>query len=345
MSQISPPIRIVLAVAALFLVAWMTVLKPKSDVVEPIAPITTGNVATGQPAESAAGKMAAKAKGAVTAANDKHNAALGETTTPSTTPATGTAAGTTGEAPAAGTQVSGELAGLPKPVVNAILHQKVVVLLFWNPKAAEDRAVRAAMRKVDRWNGRVFVKVAPIDSIARYGRIARGVDVQQSPTVVVVDRKLAATALVGYVDRQSIDQAVLDALRNSGGIYASGYLRKVNDVCASTSRALFASPDPNSAAETPGLVKREVALRTAFIADLRAVKAPARFTAFKAAAIADAVAMRDVWAQFGRQLGANPSGATIAGSAAAADKRLTPISKRFNARMDKNHVLSCGSNG
>jgi Xaa-Pro aminopeptidase len=219
------------------------------------------------------------------------------------------------------------------------------VLLFWNSQAAEDRAVRAALRGIDRWGGHVFVKVAPISGIAKYGRIARGVDVQQSPTVVVVDRKLAATALVGYVDRQSIDQAVLDALRNSGGIYTSAYLRKVNDVCASTSRALFASPDPNSAAETPRMLKREVTLRTAFISDLRAIKAPARFAAFKAATVADAVAMRDVWAQFGRQAGANPSAATLAGSAAAADKRLTPISKRFNARMDKRHVLSCGSNG
>jgi hypothetical protein len=34
---------------------------------------------------------------------------------------------------------------------------------------------------------------------------------------VVVDRNRQVTSLVGYVDRQTIDQAVTDALRNSRG--------------------------------------------------------------------------------------------------------------------------------
>src|SRR6476646_10535944 len=93
-SQISPPIRIVLAVAALFLVAWMTVLKPKSADVSAPTPTKTGNVATGKPAVSAPGKLAEKAKSAVEDASAKHATTLeGETATPATGAATKSATG------------------------------------------------------------------------------------------------------------------------------------------------------------------------------------------------------------------------------------------------------------
>ena len=41
MDQISPPMRIVLAVAVVFLAAWMLVLKPKDDTSEPVATPST----------------------------------------------------------------------------------------------------------------------------------------------------------------------------------------------------------------------------------------------------------------------------------------------------------------
>ena len=56
-------------------------------------------------------------------------------------------------------------------------------------------------------------------------------DVQQSPTVVVADPNLEAETLVGYVDAATINQAVVDALRHSGGMFTSSYLRAVDKVC------------------------------------------------------------------------------------------------------------------
>ena len=88
-----------------------------------------------------------------------------------------------------------------------------MVLLFWNPKAADDKAVERALEGVDRHKGRVLAHAAHIKRIASYQQITRGAQVEQSPTVVVVDRDRKVQTLVGYVDRTSIDQAVTDALR------------------------------------------------------------------------------------------------------------------------------------
>ena len=88
-------------------------------------------------------------------------------------------------------------------------------MLFSNGKSYDDKAVEKALTKINRWDGRVFVHTAPLRKISKYGRIARGVNVEQSPTVVVADRDLQAETLVGYVDRATIDQAVVDARRNT----------------------------------------------------------------------------------------------------------------------------------
>ena len=92
---------------------------------------------------------------------------------------------------------------------------KVVVLLFWSPRAADDRAVHAELARVDRHAGKVVVDASPVARIARFQRITRGADVAQSPTVVVVGRDRKVETLVGYVDHVAIDQLVTDALRNS----------------------------------------------------------------------------------------------------------------------------------
>jgi hypothetical protein len=106
-------------------------------------------------------------------------------------------------------------AGMPARIIKAIEKRKIVVLLFWNPKAADDQAVRKEMRQADAYRKKTVFATAKISDIARYGQITRGVDVKQSPTVVVVDRKLNAEALVGYQDRAAIEQAISDALRAS----------------------------------------------------------------------------------------------------------------------------------
>jgi hypothetical protein len=226
MSQISPPIRIVLVCAVAFMAAWMLFLRPKDDAGTPAAatptPADTRPVeAGGQPADSLAGKAVEKANEA-TAAQDARAEELaggaGETAaTPSTTAAVapGEEPAVAGDDPAKLTKKAAAAGGLPVRVLHALADRKVVVLLFWSPKAAEDKAVRKALTDIDRHKGKVLAHATHIKRIAAYGQITRGADVEQSPTVVVVDRNRKVETLVGYVDRTSIDQAVTDALRNS----------------------------------------------------------------------------------------------------------------------------------
>jgi hypothetical protein len=349
-SQISPPIRILLVSAVAFMAAWMLFLRPGTDaeVTTPPAAAPAPNTQTGAPAVSQPGKIAESAQGAVDATNDKLGkveAADGSAAAPATGSATGTGTkpatkSANGAAPAAGAM---DLAGLPKPVAKAVKNDKVLVLLFWNDKSADDRAVRRELRRVDRWDGEVVVQAAPIKSVSRYGRVTRGADVQQSPTVVVVDRNLKAERLVGYVDRPTIDQAVVDAMRNSGVLIKDPYLRSVNDWCATTSIVGFGGSEPSSGAGTTAFAKRQRGVARRANVRFAGLKAPARFRGFKRATMRDHAALIALYGEWATFLGPNPSGARVVQSLTRFSGREKSISRRYDRRMDDRHLLACGS--
>ena len=163
-------------------------------------------------------------------------------------------------------------------------------MLFSNGRSYDDKAVEKAATKINRWDGRVYVHTAPLRKISRYGRIARGVSVEQSPTVVVADRDLRAETLVGYVDRTRIDQAVLDARRNNAGVYVDSYLKAVDKVCFAHSNRWDSVPFVYATASPRQLDRRMNELDTvlaSFVADVKAVKAPKQWRAFHTATVAD----------------------------------------------------------
>jgi len=214
MSQISPPVRILLVGCVLFLAAWMTVLKPKGAETPAQPTAATPRVAAGgEQAGTAFGKAvesANNASKAQTAANARHGDE--SQSTAAVTPTTA-AAKKGANTPAAG---NGEVteAGLPLPVAKAVAEHKILVLLFWNPKAADDRMVRRELRSVgSRHRKEVVVHIADVKNISRYAPVTRGANVEQSPSVVVVGRDRQATVLEGFTDRETIRQAVYDALR------------------------------------------------------------------------------------------------------------------------------------
>jgi hypothetical protein len=224
MSQISPPIRILLVCSLAFLAAWMLFLRPSTDAGAPAAETPAATAppveAGGEQAESLAGKAVEQANES-TAATDARVERMENGT--ETAADAGAAANATAD-PAAAPPAPGANAarsanesgvaksGLPLRVLKALGEHKVVVLLFWSPKSADDKAVRKALAGIDRHDGKVLAHAAHVKRIARYGSITRGANVAQSPTVLVIDRKLGVTSLVGYVDRVTIDQAVTDAL-------------------------------------------------------------------------------------------------------------------------------------
>lgn len=340
-SQISPPIRIVLVLAVAVLGLYMLFLRPKEEVIPPADAPVAAEGAVSEP-----GKVKEAAQGAVEAANGQlaqqesvDGVQAGESA------ATGTTGATAAKGSAAATPVSEDLKGLPKPVRQAIRNDKVLVLLFWNGKSVDDKAVRASLRKVDRWDGRVSVHVAPLEQISKYGQIARGVDVEQSPTIVIVDRDLKGETLVGYVDTTTIDQAVVDALRSSGDLFTSSYLKAVDKVCRRHSNAMAALP--GYYAGNLGLADRRLASyhgsASRFVADLKAVKAPKKWRAFHSASVAD---MNTVLAAIGSLSAAVSPGATVSSVRASYTSNVrsaNPASKRANRRFASRGLHRCGS--
>jgi hypothetical protein len=338
-SQISPPIRILLVLTVAVLGLYMLFLRPKPEEIPPVEPAGTS--------VSDPGKVRDAAEDAVDAANgqlsqqesvdgvDAGEAATGSATKKESAQGKGAAAGEPAE----------DLKGLPKPVRKAIRQDKVLVLLFSNGKSADDVAVQAALKKVDRKDGRVFVHTAPLKRISRYGRIARGVSVEQSPSVVIADRNLLADTLVGYVDRTTIDQAVTDALRNTNGLFTSSYLRRVDKVCTQHANSFYSIP--NYYATSPRSLDKRLAAAAASYAELAqafaAVKAPKRWAAFRTAALAD---LR-VFASAGRTLSAaispKSNGTTVVAAVNSFNAKVIPAEKRVDKRFDGQGLLRCGS--
>jgi hypothetical protein len=348
-SQISPPIRILLVLAIAVTGIYMLFMRPKADVVPP-AP-SAPNVQTSAPAVSKAGKIAESAQGAVQAANGQLSAQESVDGVDAGETAAGTKSGTETATPSSGDAAAAaaenDLKGLPKPVAKALRKNKVLVLLFWNGKSADDKAVHAALKKVDRWDGRVSVQTASIKRISKYGRIARGVDVEQSPTIVVTDPDLKAETLIGYVDTTTIDQAVVDAFRNSTGLFTSAYLRHVNGVCTRYSNSFASVPNiqATSASEVGGVFTEFNRRWPKFAADFKAIKAPKKWRAFKRATVADNAAMAAYLSDVSTFLGRRPSVSRIQAAETRFGSRNDALTKRYNKRMDAQHLTLCGSEG
>ena len=337
MSQISPPIRIVIVAAVALLGAWMLFLRPKAEPsVPPPAPAPA--TAPGVKGLTSAVDKAKEASKTSDAANAKIQSATGEESAATAKPA-GQAAAKGAATKAAG----GTAKGLPARVQKGIDAKKIVVLYFFNPKSADDRFVKRSLAKVDRWGGQVVVQAANVSSVSRYGKIARGADVEQSPTIVVVDRNLKAEKLVGVQDTVSIDQAVVDAMRNSGGIIEDKYLSAINAACATAGVQAATIPDATAPSDIRPNVARRANVWERFMTRFAAIKAPGKWKGLKRASLKDGKAMSANYTAWLGALGSKPSAGRAIGTVPKYSGREHKLTKSWNARMDKHNVLSCGA--
>ena len=208
MDQVSRPMLIALAATVILAALWLVALRPKPPQVAdtPAAPVTAIDKAK----EAAAAAEASNATRAGVA--DGPAATPAATTEPKTGGATAPAA--TPAAPAATATPTAPAAanGREAAVVRDIRAGKVVVMLFWNPKGADDVATRGAVRELSRHGGKVAVHVVPISRVGQYESITRGVTVNQSPTTLVIDKQRRSRAIVGLTESGELSQAVNDAL-------------------------------------------------------------------------------------------------------------------------------------
>jgi thioredoxin-related protein len=84
------------------------------------------------------------------------------------------------------------------------------VILFRNPRGLDDRAMSPVMRSVDS-RTKALVLTDHVDAVDRYGKLVEDLGVSQTPSVVIIDRSGKAQLLEGYVDSNTLIQAVADA--------------------------------------------------------------------------------------------------------------------------------------
>jgi hypothetical protein len=92
----------------------------------------------------------------------------------------------------------------------AIKGNKKVVILFQNEDGLDDRATALAVKNLDRRTDAV-VLTDDVDAVDRYGKLIEDLGVSQTPSVVLVDRAGKARLIEGYVDTDTLAQAVADA--------------------------------------------------------------------------------------------------------------------------------------
>ena len=86
----------------------------------------------------------------------------------------------------------------------------VALVLFWDPKGTEDVAVHHAVQAVAKRPG-VGIDEAPASAVASFGTITRGIQVYETPTLLVINKKGQTTVLTGVLDAYSIEQAINEA--------------------------------------------------------------------------------------------------------------------------------------
>ncbi len=89
---------------------------------------------------------------------------------------------------------------------------KIVVVLFWNPKGADDVAVHKELQVVEKkLGGKVAVHYAFAKQASSFGSITQAIQVYQTPTILLVNGKGLTTTLTGFTDAFSIEQTIDEA--------------------------------------------------------------------------------------------------------------------------------------
>lgn len=90
-----------------------------------------------------------------------------------------------------------------------------MALLFYNPAAADDQAVKRELASVPRARGEVVKLAIPLNEAASFTAVTQQVPLNFSPTLVLISSTGEASEITGYSDKFEIDQRVFDALLGS----------------------------------------------------------------------------------------------------------------------------------
>lgn len=124
------------------------------------------------------------------------------TSTKAATPAKATAAKPAGPSTAA--QV--------KTLQTAVADHNVVAVLFYNPAAADDRAMKQELASVPAHSGHVVKLAIPVSELTKFEMVTAQIPVVTAPTLIVIDSAHQATSYIGFLSQMALNQRVANAL-------------------------------------------------------------------------------------------------------------------------------------
>jgi hypothetical protein len=230
--QISRPMQIVLGVTLLFAVVWFVALRPKPGTGDASAAPTPAASSAAQAPTTTNGILTAPAKArAAVAKSDARSAQIGAASnaagsdSPSTTSTPAVPAASSAAAPSTSHARPSHAAPAPNVVrghspdarlARALAGHRVVAVLVFNPRGADDRSVRSHFGQVTTRHGRVVKLTIPLSRLGHYPTLTKRVQVTESPTVVIFDRAGNPQTLQGYVDPTEVSSRIDDALAVRG---------------------------------------------------------------------------------------------------------------------------------
>ena len=223
MAHVSRPlIGLLVATVAAFAV-WTIALKPGSSsgggANNPTSGAYQSAIAQAHQAVTTSAK-ASGADGAPVTSTPTTTSAPRATTTTATTAQTTAAAGaakvtktTTTKITTSAKAVNAAAAAHRVSVATTALRaHKVLAILFFNGAAADDQAVEGELAAASVNKAKVVKLDVPVAQLNRYPFITNRVQVNSSPTLILIDRSGQATTIVGFADRFEIAQRIADAL-------------------------------------------------------------------------------------------------------------------------------------
>lgn len=187
-------IALVAAIVAVFGFYATQSMRNSTDASAPVIPTAPAE----PPAGDAADAPAASKSGAPTTSSAARKPA-----------ATGKSAAAR-KPPAARKRPVTRAAGVPVPVARALDARKRIVLFFYKPGSADDRATARAVADLRGQRG-LAVFTDPIGRLARYRGVIGELGISQAPAVVIVGKDRTARVIEGYVDPATLAQDVTDA--------------------------------------------------------------------------------------------------------------------------------------
>lgn len=113
---------------------------------------------------------------------------------------------------------SGTRTRTPSSEVESEISQgKTVLLFFWNPKSVDDVAVHKQLALAAHELGhKITIHDASAGEVGMFGQVTQAVHVNQTPTILIINRQKLVSTLSGLTDAFSIKQAVSEAQQQTG---------------------------------------------------------------------------------------------------------------------------------